>query len=34
MIIYDNKGNVILDIEVADTSVRYKAIKGENTLTL
>lgn len=34
MVIYDNKGNIILDIEVADTSVRYKAIKGENSLTL
>lgn len=34
MIIYDHKGAVILDIEVDDTSVRYKAIKGENSLTL
>lgn len=34
MIIYDYKGAVILDVEVDDTSVRYKAIKGENSLTL
>lgn len=34
MIIYDNTGAVLLDIEVDDTSVRYKAIKGENSLTL
>ena len=34
MIIYDNEGIVLLDIEVDDTSVRYKAIKGENSLTL
>lgn len=34
MLIYDNKGAVLLDIEVDDTSVRYKAIKGENSLTL
>lgn len=34
MIIYDSKGAVLLDIEVDDTSVRYKAIKGENSLTL
>lgn len=34
MIIYDNKGTVLLDIDVDDTSMRYKAIKGENSLTL
>ena len=34
MIIYDKEGVVLLDIEVDDTSVRYKAIKGENSLTL
>ena len=34
MIIYDNNGKVLLDIEVDDTSFRYKAIKGENSLTL
>lgn len=34
MIIYDNTGVVLLDIEVDDTSVRYKAIKGDNNLTL
>lgn len=34
MVIYDITGNVLLDIEVDDTSVRYKAIKGENSLTL
>ena len=34
MIIYDNTGAVLLDIEVDDTSVRYNAIKGENSLTL
>ena len=34
MQIYDNKGTLVLDIEVDDTSVRYKAIKGENSLTL
>ena len=34
MIIYDKDGIVLLDIEVDDTSVRYKAIKGENSLTL
>lgn len=34
MIIYDNLGNLLLDIEVDDTSYRYKAIKGENSLTL
>ena len=34
MIIYDKAGSILLDIEVDDTSVRYKAIKGENSLTL
>lgn len=34
MIIYDNKGIVLLDIDVDDTSYRYKVIKGENSLTL
>ena len=34
MIIYDASGVVLLDIEVDDTSLRYKAIKGENSLTL
>lgn len=34
MIIYDNTGAVLLDIEVDDSSVRYKAIKGDNVLTL
>lgn len=34
MIIYDAGGVVLLDIEVDDTSIRYKAIKGENSLTL
>lgn len=34
MTIYDKTGGVLLDIEVDDTSVRYKAIKGENSLTL
>ena len=34
MIIYDNNGSVLLDIEVDDTSFRYKAIKSENSLTL
>lgn len=34
MIIYDKTGKVLLNIEVDDTSIRYKAIKGENSLTL
>ena len=34
MVIYDKEGLVLLDIEVDDASVRYKAIKGENSLTL
>ena len=34
MIIYDKDGVLLLDIEVDDTSVRYKAINGENSLTL
>ena len=34
MIIYDKAGSILLDIEVDDTSVPYKAIKGENSLTL
>lgn len=34
MKIYDNKGAVLLDIEVDDTSYRYKAINGDNSLTL
>lgn len=34
MIIYSKNGEVLLNVEVDDTSVRYKAIKGENTLTL
>lgn len=34
MIIYDNTGAVLLDIVVDDSSVRYKAIKGDNVLTL
>lgn len=34
MVIYDKAGSILLDIEVDDTSVRYKAIKGENSLTL
>ena len=34
MIIYDKNGRLLLDIEVDDTSVRYKVIKGENSLTL
>lgn len=34
MIIYDTDGVKLLDIEVDDTSVRYKAIKGDNSLTL
>lgn len=34
MKIYDKTGNILLDVEVDDTSVRYKAIKGENSLTL
>lgn len=34
MVIYDSKGTVVLDMEVDDTSVRYKAIKGDDSLTL
>ena len=34
MIIYDANGVQLLNIEVDDTSVRYKAIKGDNSLTL
>ena len=34
MIIYDANGAQLLNIEVDDTSVRYKAIKGDNSLTL
>lgn len=34
MVIYDNTGKVIIDIEVDDASVRYQAIQGENSLTL
>lgn len=34
MKIYNSKGSVLLDVEVDDSSVRYKAISGDNTVTL
>ena len=34
MIIYDSKGEKLLDVSVDDASFRHRAIKGDNTLTL
>nr|DAX59985.1 MAG TPA: tail protein [Caudoviricetes sp.] len=34
MIIYDSKGEKLLDVSVDDASFRHRAIKGDNTMTL
>ena len=34
MIIYDKKGNILLDIKVDDESFRYRSIRKDNTVTL